>query len=185
MATFLFNKPASANDRTVPLRRALMVPAIAQVEKFSERFDCKIATAYGSTEASTPLYTAFGEAQYGTCGTLRPDFEARLVDAVADQVQARRRLEPVGHRKGVVLGALEQEVIAPRRRPGLGRNECACSTGVSPRADATHQRAPRCSAPARVVHEVDAGSYVTHECAKSRCAYVANVRHGVTSDDST
>ena len=81
MATFLFNKPASANDRTVPLRRALMVPAIAQVEEFSERFDCKIATAYGSTEASTPLYTAFGEAQYGTCGTLRPDFEARLVDA--------------------------------------------------------------------------------------------------------
>ena len=81
MANFLFRQPASPGDRDHPLRRATMVPVIAQLDEFTQRFGIReVGTGYGLTEGSTILRAPFGHAQPGLAGWLRPDFEARIVD---------------------------------------------------------------------------------------------------------
>lgn len=80
MAGFLYRQPERSDDADNPLRRALMVPVIPEVERFASRFDVAIGTAYGSTEGSSSLFSCFGDAHAGSCGRLRSDFEARVVD---------------------------------------------------------------------------------------------------------
>lgn len=80
MANFLYRQPERRDDADNPMRRALMVPVIPEVDKFAERFGIDIGTAYGSTEGSSSLFSPFGEAHAGSCGRPRDDFEARVVD---------------------------------------------------------------------------------------------------------
>ena len=80
MANFLFRQPPSPDDADNPLRRAMMVPVIPEVEQFSERFGVTIGTAYGMTEASTPVFCPFGKATPKSCGYAREDFDIRIVD---------------------------------------------------------------------------------------------------------
>jgi crotonobetaine/carnitine-CoA ligase len=81
MANFLWRQPPSPADRGHPLRRVSMIPVIAQLEAFKERFGIEaVGTGYGLTEGSTILRAPMGCAEPGLAGWLRPDFEARLVD---------------------------------------------------------------------------------------------------------
>lgn len=81
MANFLYRQPPSPDDRDHPLKRVAMVPVIAQLDDFRERFGIEaVATGYGLTEGSTILRAPMGHAEPGLAGWLRPDFEARLVD---------------------------------------------------------------------------------------------------------
>jgi crotonobetaine/carnitine-CoA ligase len=80
MATFLQRQPERPGDAGTTLSRVLMVPVIAGVEAFAERFGVVVGTAYGSTEGSTPIAARFGEARPKRCGRPREDFDVRLVD---------------------------------------------------------------------------------------------------------
>jgi crotonobetaine/carnitine-CoA ligase len=80
IATFLNAQPPAADDRDVPMRRALMVPVIPEVREFEERFGLAIGTAFGMTETASPLFMPFGQAVPGGAGYLRADYEARIVD---------------------------------------------------------------------------------------------------------
>lgn len=80
MAGFLFRQPERPDDADNSMQRALVVPVIPEVDAFSARFRIQVGTAYGSTEGSSTLFSAFGQAQPGSCGRPRDDFEARLVD---------------------------------------------------------------------------------------------------------
>lgn len=81
MVEFLLRQPESPDDRDHTLRRAVMVPVTAELDRFRTRFGIPVvSTAYGSTEASVVLFSKVGEAVPGKIGWCRPDFEARLVD---------------------------------------------------------------------------------------------------------
>jgi carnitine-CoA ligase len=80
MANFLYRQPETDRDADNPLTRVLMVPVIPEVEEFTQRFGVEIGTAYGMTEASTPVFAPWGTAKPGACGFIRGDFEAQLVN---------------------------------------------------------------------------------------------------------
>lgn len=81
MADFLFRQPPSDADRRHGMKRLTMVPVIAELEAFQQRFGVEaVATGYGSTEASTVTTAPLGQARPGEAGWLLPGLEARLVD---------------------------------------------------------------------------------------------------------
>ena len=81
MANFLYRQPPLPSDREHTLKRITMVPVMAQLDDFCQRFGIEqVATGYGLTEGSTIIRAPMGHAGPGHCGWLRPDFEARLVD---------------------------------------------------------------------------------------------------------
>ncbi len=82
MVEFLLRQPERADDGDHPLKRVLMVPVTADLDRFRERFAIPVvSSSYGSTEASVVLFSRPGAAVPGKIGWCRPDFEARLVDA--------------------------------------------------------------------------------------------------------
>lgn len=82
MVEFLLRQPSRPDDADHPLKRVLMVPVTAELDRFRERFGIPvISSSYGSTEASVVLFSRPGQAVPGKIGWCRPDFEARLVDA--------------------------------------------------------------------------------------------------------
>lgn len=80
MANFLWSQPARDDDADVPMRRAIMVPVIPEVEAFARRFDMEIGTAYGLTEGSSPVVCPYGTARPRKAGRPRSDFDVRIVD---------------------------------------------------------------------------------------------------------
>jgi len=60
MASLLQRRPPQPDDAENPLRKVLMCPLLPDVEAFAERFDLKVSTAYGSTEANAPLAMPLG-----------------------------------------------------------------------------------------------------------------------------
>lgn len=81
MANFLFQQPPSKDDRSHPMKHVLMVPVMAQLEAFQQRFGVEsVGTAYGLTEGSTVLIAPSGQARPGATGVPRTDFDVRLVD---------------------------------------------------------------------------------------------------------
>lgn len=81
MANILWRAPERPDDADQPLKTALMIPVMPEVDAFRTRFGMEaIGTGYGSTEGSTVMTACPGHAAPGACGWLRPDFEARLVD---------------------------------------------------------------------------------------------------------
>lgn len=82
------------------LRKALVIPApeptIAAVE---QRFDCKVATAYGLADAGMPLFSGL-RFPYGTCGRVFETlWDARIVDLDGNEV---------------ALGAVGELAVRPR-----------------------------------------------------------------------
>ncbi|MGF7159151.1 crotonobetaine/carnitine-CoA ligase [Rhodoligotrophos appendicifer] len=55
MANFLQRQPPLPEDADNPLGKVLMCPLLPDVGEFAERFDVRIASAYGSTEVNAPL----------------------------------------------------------------------------------------------------------------------------------
>ena len=80
MATFLLKEPASARDRDHKLRLALMVPLTESAGEFHTRFGIDIYTIFNMTEISTPILSEPNPTALGTCGTVRPHVDVRLVD---------------------------------------------------------------------------------------------------------
>jgi crotonobetaine/carnitine-CoA ligase len=80
MATLLAKDPPSPGDRGHSLRRVLMVPLLEDAHAFSERFGVEVYTTFNMTETSWPIVSGRNPAPLGTCGTVRPGVEARVVD---------------------------------------------------------------------------------------------------------
>jgi crotonobetaine/carnitine-CoA ligase len=81
VANFLYNQPRRPDDAEHPMRRAFIVPVIAQLADFQERFGItEVASGFGMTEASTIMSAPRGTVVPGRCGWPREDFEVQLVD---------------------------------------------------------------------------------------------------------
>jgi crotonobetaine/carnitine-CoA ligase len=81
MTTFLLKEPPSPADRAHRLRKVIMLPLSDDASQFTERFGVDVITMYNMTETSTPLVSEVNPRTRGTCGRLRPAYEARIVDA--------------------------------------------------------------------------------------------------------
>lgn len=74
---------ATPADASTSLRHVLMVPLLADIEGFMERFQLYVTTGYGQTEIGPIIFANTGEvsnANHRSCGRLGPGYEARLVD---------------------------------------------------------------------------------------------------------
>ncbi len=80
MATFLMKAEPNPRDREHRLRLAFMVPLTEIAPAFHERFGIDIYTIFNMTEVSSPIVSGPNPVRPGTCGTVRPGAEVRLVD---------------------------------------------------------------------------------------------------------
>lgn len=88
MVPYLQSRPPRAADQEHSLRALLMSPLPADLDAFQERFAIpEVVTAFGSTEAGGLFHRKPGEQVVpGYCGTLRDQFEVRLVDEFDQEV---------------------------------------------------------------------------------------------------
>lgn len=87
MASFLYRQPESEGDADTPLERLLMVPLIADVEAFKDRFGCLVSTTWGGTEMNCPTRSGFDLHDNKTCGRVQEDrYEVILVDEDDEEV---------------------------------------------------------------------------------------------------
>ncbi|MFC9760229.1 AMP-binding protein [Rhodococcus jostii] len=101
MTNFLFRQPPSASDADTPLRNVLMVPTIAEVDEFRDRFDLRVHTVFNMTEVSCPLVSDMWDlGPAGSCGKVRDGYQVRLVDRDDNEV-------PVGQAGELVVRADE------------------------------------------------------------------------------
>lgn len=81
MATFLMKAPRHSTDRDNPLRTVLVTPMVPDSQGFSERFGLALFSAYGGTEITCPLRSAWRPTDHRSCGReWNPAFQLRLVD---------------------------------------------------------------------------------------------------------
>ncbi|MBO6633473.1 AMP-binding protein [Parvibaculum sp.] len=80
MATFLLKEPASPRDREHKVRLALMVPLTESAGEFHTRFGIDVYTIFNMTEISSPIVSEPNPTALGSCGTVRPHVDVRLVD---------------------------------------------------------------------------------------------------------
>lgn len=81
MAGFLLKEPPSPNSAENPLRVVAVVPMIEGISELQERFGLSTYTLYGSTELGLVIGSDLNEVLApGSCGRLRPGYEARIVD---------------------------------------------------------------------------------------------------------
>lgn len=82
MAQFFAGQPEDESDRDHNIRFMLASPLPNDPAAFIARFGLQgLMTAYGSSESSVSIrMTLDAEIRTGSCGTLRPEFELRLVD---------------------------------------------------------------------------------------------------------
>jgi crotonobetaine/carnitine-CoA ligase len=82
MANFLHQQPAHPDDATTPLRDALLLPLVGDVDGFRERFGLRVRTTFNMTETACCILSDGGDlADDTSCGRVRPGFQARVVDA--------------------------------------------------------------------------------------------------------
>lgn len=80
MATFLIKRPPASDDRDHKVRVAFMVPLTDAAGPFHERFGIDVFTIFNMTEISSPIVSEANPKKLGTCGTIRPGVDVRLVD---------------------------------------------------------------------------------------------------------
>ena len=80
MATFLIKRPPAPDDRDHQVRVAFMVPLTEAAGPFHDRFGIDVFTIFNMTEISSPIVSEANPKKLGTCGTVRPGVEVRLVD---------------------------------------------------------------------------------------------------------
>jgi carnitine-CoA ligase len=81
MVQFLLLREPKENDHDNPLRQGVMLPLHPKWREFEKRFGIRVRTAYAMTECSPPIGTGWDISNPLSCGTLRPGYEARIVDA--------------------------------------------------------------------------------------------------------
>lgn len=81
VANFLYRQPETPEDAHNAMKKVLMVPLIADVEKFKTRFDLQVCTCWNMTETSSPIVSpGFDLVNAASCGRPRPGMICRLVD---------------------------------------------------------------------------------------------------------
>ncbi|ROQ35862.1 crotonobetaine/carnitine-CoA ligase [Streptomyces sp. PanSC19] len=110
MAQFVLNQPVQSDDAENPLDRVLMVPLIEGVDEFRSRFDVRVTTCFGSTEANVPIASSWDASLRTGLGRLRPGYRIRLVD---DQGHDVRPGAP-----GEMLLATDEDGLVLRRYHG-------------------------------------------------------------------
>jgi len=82
MVSMLHNLPADSRDSEVPLRFISAAPIDAAAYRdIEERYDCRVVTMYGMTEAFPIAVKAVADDGVpGTSGRTNPDFDVRIVD---------------------------------------------------------------------------------------------------------
>jgi carnitine-CoA ligase len=81
MANFLYQQPARPDDADTPLRDALLLPLIGDLDGFRARFGVQARTTFNMTETSCCIVSDGAALANGTsCGRVRPGFHARVVD---------------------------------------------------------------------------------------------------------
>lgn len=85
----LLKAEPAPDDADNPLR--VLVGAGADrntFEAFEKRFDVKLVEGYGMSEIGTPLNTGLDDRRPGSCGTLNPGYQVKLVDDEGNEVGA-------------------------------------------------------------------------------------------------
>lgn len=80
MAQLLSSRPESADDADTSLRAVAMMPVLANIDSFAERFGMDVYTGFGMTEAGAPVIAGPGSLRPGEAGFPRPGFEVKVVD---------------------------------------------------------------------------------------------------------
>lgn len=81
MANFLYQQPARPDDADTPLRDALFLPLIADLDGFRDRFGVTARTTFNMTETSCCILSDGDDlVDRSGCGRVRPGFQARVVD---------------------------------------------------------------------------------------------------------
>ncbi|MEN0073154.1 MAG: AMP-binding protein [Paracraurococcus sp.] len=80
MASFLASQPPSPQDRDHPLRKTVIIPLNQAALAFGRRFGVEWYSTYNMTELSCPIFTGRNPEALGSCGRVRPGYEARVVD---------------------------------------------------------------------------------------------------------
>ena len=80
MAGFLARTPPGPQDRTHGIRRAGIIPLGEDAPAIAQRFGFELVTLFNMSEISAPIVSAPNPSLRGTCGTLRPGIDARIVD---------------------------------------------------------------------------------------------------------
>jgi crotonobetaine/carnitine-CoA ligase len=88
MVQFLMQQPVAADERSHPLKKAVIAPFGAEAMAFAERFGVQVFTEFNMTELSVPLWAGPETVVRGACGRPRPGVELRLVDANDTEVAA-------------------------------------------------------------------------------------------------
>jgi carnitine-CoA ligase len=90
MVSMLLRQPPDPRDRQLPLRFISAAPIAAAVYRdIEERYDCRIVTVYGMTEAFPITVKGIAdEGVPGTSGRPNPSFEVRIVDSDGEPVPA-------------------------------------------------------------------------------------------------
>ncbi|MBL0373362.1 ATP-dependent acyl-CoA ligase [Rhizobium sp. KVB221] len=87
MVPILLSKDASPDDQAHQTRITLAPGVPAQFhDAFTNRFGIEILDGYGSTETNFAIGSLLGEQRPGSMGRIRPGFQARVVDAMDNQV---------------------------------------------------------------------------------------------------
>ncbi len=81
MAGFLMRSPPSPRDREHSLRRVMVIPLAEDAQQMSSRFGFDVVTLFNMSEISAPIVSEANPTVRGSCGRLRPGYDARLVDA--------------------------------------------------------------------------------------------------------
>jgi crotonobetaine/carnitine-CoA ligase len=88
MVSMLWNLPPHPSDAETGLRFISAAPIAADMyHAIEERYQCRVVTMYGLTEAFPITYKAVSEdGRPGTSGHVNPDFEVRIVDLPGEPV---------------------------------------------------------------------------------------------------
>jgi len=83
-AEMLWRRPPSEEDAKTPLYNVLMGPLIPKLDEFRARFQVRVRTQFGMTEAAPPLVSGISNdwdlANNQSCGRVVPGFHCRVAD---------------------------------------------------------------------------------------------------------
>ena len=90
ICNMLLSQPPNEADKRLPIRTIYSVPDPDQAHhELIDRFDCRITTVFGSTEAGLPIFRGGSNKDYraGSCGKSSPLYDVRIVDKHDNEVQ--------------------------------------------------------------------------------------------------
>ncbi|MDY7101750.1 MAG: AMP-binding protein [Actinomycetota bacterium] len=81
MAQFVQSQPPQPGDADTPLQNVLMVPLVADIDAFRERFGVQVSTVFNMSEISCPIVSdGYELVNSRSCGRVRDGYHVRVVD---------------------------------------------------------------------------------------------------------